>query len=365
MQTSDSLVIDFIKAVPEDDQFNGGIKNFGKFSEGSCFEAKTVRPFDLFNAKTSGTAHPKTGQDEFWLLCLDEDSAKTQLMNLLIKLKIKKQKAAGIFASLTPTATAQGGQGGANTISSLLSPPLPNDPKATSIDGRWILLQDWTTCSQKCGGGRSFQHMMCIPPRKGGKPCEEGPAVRERPCQTQPCPQVQQMEDAMGGGDGQKIEKPIVKVMPISTRPQRYDKCYLKDTDALMEKTEGEGIDQLQTFPKVPIRLVMNNKSITVYQDETLHSNYYTFMLKDTMFARIKESDPNCFILVGKHEKVKFCSLGDPKFVEEWDYDFNLFKNQCKEKRETVELSDSEEDRLKKDYMKKMVKIYYLTPRAL
>jgi hypothetical protein len=347
MQTSDAMVVDFIKTIPEDNQENGGIKNFGKFSEGSCFEVITVRPYEMFQM-SSAAAHPTVGRTEFWLICLDDEIEKVKLMNTLIKLKLKKQHAAGLFT--TPT----GAQGQTpNTISAMLSPStvVPNDPNASPIDGRWILLQDWTQCTLKCDGGKSYQHMMCVPPRAGGKPCE-GPEVRERPCNTQPCPKLDQNVI----GPNERLEKPIVKIMPISTRPQSYDKCYLKDMDALMEKNDEE-IKNLEQIPRIPIRLVMNNKSITVFQDETLHSNYYTFILKDTIFAR-DVGDKNCFILAGKNQKVKFCSLGDPSFVEQWDYDVNLFKNQCKEKRETVELDESEEDRLKKEYENKIV-FYY------
>jgi hypothetical protein len=297
---------------------------------------------------------PPTGRKELWLLCSDDDISKIRLMNLLLKLKLKKQHEVGIYASITPM-TGTGGLTG-QTISGLLNPdnkPI-NDPNAAPTDGRWITLQDWSQCTLKCNGGLEYQHLMCIPPRAGGKPCE-GSDIRTRPCNTQPCPQVNTLTDSL---DGNKIEKPIVKIMPISSRPQRYDKCYLKDTDALMEKNDKETANAInpnnEQLPKIPVRLVMNNKSVSVYQDDTLHTNYMTFLLKDTIFAGVA-GEATCFILSGNNNKVKFCSLGDAKFVDEWNYDFNLFKNQCKQKRETVELDTSEEEKLKKEYNDKIV----------
>jgi hypothetical protein len=306
--------------------------------------------------------HPPAGRKQIWLICSDDDAAKTKLMNILLKLKLKKQHQAGIYASINQITPANGVISGAQTISGLLNPdnkPI-NNPDASPVDGRWITLQDWSQCTLKCGGGQEYQHLMCIPPRKGGKPCE-GEAIRTRPCNTQPCPKIEQVSDALGDNNGQKIEKPIIKIMPISTRPQRYDKCYLKDTDAFMEKNDQTtanvmGSKGTEPAPRIPVRLVMNNKTISVYQDDTLHTNYMTFLLKDTIFA-LAEGEPTCFVLSGNNNKVKFCSLGDPKFVDEWDYDFNLFKNQCKQKRETVELEQSEEDRLKKEYNDKIVSL--------
>jgi len=230
-----------------------------------------------------------------------------------------------------------------------------NDPNAKREDGYWVVINDWTACTLKCGGGLMYLQLMCMPPKNGGKACA-GESVRTKPCNEQACPKVDALKKVFlhpsakkDGSSAQTVEKPVVKMMPISSRPQRYDKCMIKDTDALMLKNDKETVE-MENAPRIPIRLVMNNKSISVYQDETLTTNLYTFMLNQTTFGRVKD-DSKCFILIGSKEKVQFCQLDSANgqnFVEEWDYDFNLFKYQCKQPREKVEFDDDEVEFSKK-----------------
>jgi hypothetical protein len=356
MKTNDALVVDFIKTIPEDQNFHGGVKDFGTFSEGFCFQVNTVRSTTLFKMSSQHT-EPETGIKEIWFICTDTDDQKKNLMNFLVKLKLKKQHEVGVFSSNQTRERINGGDKG-ESISALLAPKPAvalNDPKNIPEDGKWVVLQDWSSCTLKCGGGLSYQHLMCIPPKNAGKPCE-GPNVRTKPCNTMACPEVKKLSSILKpeekSANDDKIEKPIIKVMPLSQRPQRYDKCYLKDSDALMLKNDKETAS-LESIPKIPVRIVMNNKTITVYQDETLQTNYMTFVLKDTIF-NIAKDDPNCFVLQGNNNKTQFCSFGDKKFIEEWNYDFHLFKYQCKEKREVVELDKNEDNKLKKDYEDKV-----------
>jgi hypothetical protein len=305
---------------------------------------------------TSKDTEPSQGKNEIWFICNDTDEQKNKLMNTLIKLKLKKQHEVGVFSSYQSRGKLVGGVQ-QETIGNLLKPntqPL-NDPNSKPEDGKWVVLQDWSSCTLKCGGGLSYQHLMCIPPKNGGKECE-GPNIRTKPCNTQPCPEVKTLNSVLKPDEkspnGDKIEKPIVKVMPLSQRPQRYDKCYLKDGDALMLKNDKETAS-LATIPKIPVRIVMNNKTVSIFQDDSLQTNYMTFVLKDTAFS-IAKNDPECFILKGGNLEGQFCSLGDKKFVDEWNYDYNLFKYQCKEKREVIELEKTEENKLKKDYEDKV-----------
>jgi len=197
-----------------------------------------------------------------------------------------------------------------------------------------------------------------MPPENGGKPCE-GPAIRKRPCNTQPCP-------IMNNKKNEKFEKPIVKVLRISNRPSRYDKCHLKEND-IFAVFRQKGVDNLlqkinsnpdflntEDAGKILARIIMNNKSISLYKDENLNSNLLTLNLETTKFVRLNENK-NCFFLLGKitTEQVVICNMEfNTNFVEEWDYDFNLFKNQCDEVRPVVKL-DSEMSQKLKEKIKK------------
>jgi hypothetical protein len=368
MTINDSLIIDFVKTIPEDNNFAGGVKDFGKFSEGACFEINTVKPGAFFKMSADQT-EPAQGLKEIWLICSDDEKQKNDMMNIIVKLKLKKQHALGAYISTPsdPNLAKKKGLNPANsqpTVADLINgkpgisdPDKLNDPNKKPEDGTWIVLNNWTPCTLKCGGGLQYLQLMCIPPKNGGKPCQ-GEAIRTKPCNPQPCPSVSSMQSILPSGSSPNptttIEKPIVKVMPISKRPQRYDKCYLKDGDALMIKRDSETVN-LDSLPKIPIRLVMNNKSISVYQDETLQTNLMTFILSATSLSRVK-GDNRCFILNGLNTKAQFCQLDSQggNFVEEWDYDFNLLKYQFKQKRDVVELEKSEEKKLESDFERKV-----------
>jgi len=122
-------------------------------------------------------------------------------------------------------------------------------------------------------------------------------------------------------------------MMPTSKRPQRYDKCFLKESDVLMEKRDDSTKDMPIT-PRIPVRLVMNDRTVSAYIDDTLTNKYITFILSETTIVKLTD-EPKCFKFKTNVKETMFCQLeatnGD--WVEEWDYDFNLFKSQCKRKR--------------------------------
>lgn len=76
-----------------------------------------------------------------------------------------------------------------NNFLNVINPHKDKYSKADVRDGNWIILQNWTQCSLLCGGGKSYLHRMCIPPKAGGKPCK-GNAVLIRECNKQICPTV-------------------------------------------------------------------------------------------------------------------------------------------------------------------------------
>jgi len=210
--------------------------------------------------------------------------------------------------------------------------------KQSLSDGYWIVLQQWSQCTLKCGGGKSYLQRMCVPPKNGGKPCE-GQAIIEKDCNKQPCPKVR--ANQMKNNTNNQVMKPIVKIMPFSTRPQRYTKCVIKEGDMMYTKDLNEkdqmtsnmgqkpaDIDSVQ----VPVRVIMNNRTITLFSGEDYDSHIISFVLKKSkIVADLKR--PECFFLNQDDGKLaRLCPFGcenAKKTVEEWEYDFNLFRYQC------------------------------------
>jgi hypothetical protein len=107
---------------------------------------------------------------------------------------------------------------------------------------------------------------------------------------------------------------------------------------------------------KVPARVVMNEKTVSVYTDESLATELGTFLIEKTTISLSKRSS-SCFILESGSIKAEFCNLDTSSkvsFVEEWNYDFNLFKIQCHTERDVVKLNEKEEKELQNELDKKI-----------
>jgi len=201
---------------------------------------------------------------------------------------------------------------------------------------------------KSCGGGKSYMQLMKV--MKNNKPdaedCKTKESILIRDCNLQPCPNVNEIQRAAKNLKMEDLvaSNVIVKMMPISSRPQRYDKCHLKETDALIVKND-ESVKEFSNISSLPVRLVMNNKTLTAYRDDTLTNRISTYLLEESTFIRIKDKT-TCFIIRNNVNEDQFCMLDttNTKFVQEWDFEFNLFKNQCKKNRvqsnETLEKSN-------------------------
>ena len=92
-----------------------------------------------------------------------------------------------------------------------------SDENENELDGKWVIIQDWSQCSLACNGGKQFLQRVCIPPKTGGKPCE-GEPVLERSCNNFSCPNVIKREIRL-----KKTRNPIIRVQRLSNRPLRYE----------------------------------------------------------------------------------------------------------------------------------------------
>jgi len=332
MQKSyDSLKVDLIDLVPEDRPLKGGVKDLGDFNEGNCVEIKATLP-----RKYSSSFNPLKnfgGLGQTWILCTDSIKSKASFLSILLKRKLKSQRDhGGVITSQEIKKRKKG-----NKLR-LRFGKKNRRVRGRPVDGYWILLQDWTRCTLKCGGGKRYQHWMCVPPKNGGKKCT-GKAIRTKPCNTQKCPEVSHVlalhtknrrNQKQKGKKGSGFQRPIVKIAAFSSRPQRYSKCILKENDAFLSDYDRT----TKKTTRQPIRVVMNNQTVTLYSDEDYESKIHTFVLDTSSVLR---SDFCCVQFMDSLKKHKVCGFDadcgnriNNKWSEGWIQDFKLFKYNCK-----------------------------------
>jgi len=198
-------------------------------------------------------------------------------------------------------------------------------------DGYWVKISDWSQCTLKCGGGLSYQQWVCIPPRRNGRACVGAP-IRTRPCNEQPCPLSNEYGTSFQANENNTVLPPVYKMIPFSNRPQRYIKCQIKESDVLYKDWSNP---HLKEPVKTPARLVMNNATISLYQDEAYTSSLFTFRLQLTTISK-DQKDECCFVLKSNNQRFELCSFEKdcgtpkkPKFYNDWSKDFSFFASSC------------------------------------
>ncbi len=347
----DSFNIEDITKVYEDPSIKaGGVSDFGNFDEGFCIKITT---------KDSGKI--------VYVLCFDSMNEKTVVLNLVRLIKIDQQHKNGIFDN-NPQDAKKKRNG--ETLASILGKDnkVKEDRHTVLTDGYWVTLQEWSQCNLKCGGGTSTYHRLCRPPKNGGKPCQ-GEAIMHKPCNTHPCPITDGTAEGPFGNKNTEVLAPIVKIMAFTDQPQRYTKCKIKESDMMIYyKTSdpallnspllnGKTIENTMGEINIPARVIMNNSTLTVFSGEHYKTLHQSYNLKKTKFyaSKIKKG---CFELrEGSKKTITLCPFGcehSVKPLDEWAYDFDLFKNKCG--RISPYDPDSDEE-LKKKIAAKMVNI--------
>ncbi len=331
--------------IPENNLVEGGIKDYGNFKEGFCFKIETEIPNEKF-VQTKENLSPLSKKNVRWIICNNNEKEKTRFMDILINLKIKNQRLKNLYIDINDTKSKSGVSN--NPIFSTIKKYGVGSIYEETKDCKMLVLHDWSECNLSCGGGKSYMQLMKV--MKNNKPdaedCKTKESILIRDCNLQPCPNVNEIQRAAKNLKMEDLvaSNVIVKMMPISSRPQRYDKCHLKETDALIVKND-ESVKEFSNISSLPVRLVMNNKTLTAYRDDTLTNRISTYLLEESTFIRIKDKT-TCFIIRNNVNEDQFCMLDttNTKFVQEWDFEFNLFKNQCKKNRvqsnETLEKSN-------------------------
>lgn len=327
----DSLLIEDITPVPEDDYLKGGLKNLGKFKPGFCVVVKT-KPHAAYNADAFINKN--------WYFCFESNNTKTKFLKTLAKMKVIDQR------SKNQIVTSQ--QVSEENLNDKLLGGKKKEENETK-DGKMVLLQDWSECTLKCGGGKSYQQWMCIPPAKGGKPCS-GQTIKEKDCNTDACPETRTADDEKKSNEENKFVKPIVKIARFSQRFNRYTKCVIKETDIFKIDAEEN---------KIPARLIMNTQTLSIYGDDEYLNKEYSFNLAETDFKILPKFC--CFELTDKARKSQFCGFdtacGDPDtnpFITDLSQKFTEFKTVCNRGKATTFISDEDIKQIKASKQKAM-----------
>ncbi len=331
----DMLSIDLLEPIPEDLIQIGSVKDMGEFPTGSCVEIKAKIPVRIGGEKIIN----------YWYLCFDNPKQKAIFSKTLIKLKIRKQRDVGMVPITVDRLKHK------HRLSNQFKPHRkPTKPENKSpANGYWILLQDWTDCTLSCGGGWHYQQWMCIPPKFGGIDCV-GDAIRRKPCNTQPCPPAKEILEKKNELKLHLpiVRKPTVNVGRFSGRPQRYSKCLIKENDAFL--TEFDKTKKIKK--KIPVRIVMNNKTISLFQDDDYSDMLYSYKLENTNYLHSEKFC--CFGLRDNEKESNVCgypeNCGDNRdkneWAKQWKDDYYLFRVLCKTGRQETMLSPSDLDRL-------------------
>lgn len=234
-------------------------------------------------------------------------------------------------------------------------------------DGKWLVIQKWTQCTLKCGGGKSYLQRMCIPPKNGGKPCE-GDAILAKNCNIQPCPEVKHnIEPTFNSQDILSSHIKQIKQMPLFNQPLRYRKCVIKEGDVLFNKyfNNTNNIEQytnenMKYKTQIPARAIMNNMTFSIFEGENYSTNVMTFNLNKSQFEKIYKEGQYCFILSESLEKMaKVCPLtynSQEGKVLDWEKDFNIFKTKCESKSDNQKMTiQNNFDNKLKDAVAKLV----------
>lgn len=337
----ENLNTDTIKYVHPGDNASGAIKDLGSFSEGHCISISTLKADHIKNDLFSPSKDD--GEDETWIICTEDEEQKKKLMSYLVSMKLKRQ------ANLKEIQLDKKQNKKFKYASQLFKPPNLNPqikrggPSAN--DGYLILLQDWSPCSVKCGGGISTKQWMCVPPKNKGKPCP-GDVIEERKCNLKPCPRAPGVlfsNDQLNNEKDHVTLKPIYIALPFSARPQNYVECVIKESDVLYATKEYD--PEQKNKVKVPARMVMNPNTISVFRDDGYTTALFVFNLKDTQFSTSVD-DHCCFYLTNQNREQELCDFDnncgtkqDPKFVNSWKNDIDFFIQKCQRPLQETDLN--------------------------
>lgn len=337
----ENLDIDIIKPVDPAEPLKGPIKDIGKFNEGSCLTILALLPLTYDKSFLPIREDANTTKNESWIVCFQDDTQKEKFYTSILTYKILRQKEQGIELALRKS-----------DMSKLQPESTPKFERYTGsdakpgVDGYLQLIQDWSQCTLKCGGGEQFQQWRCIPPKPDGKPCQ-GELIRKKSCNTNKCPGIEvnskEGDDSAAAKEEQIDFKPIYRRVPFNPRPQQDIDCVVKENDILYRKEQKDDKGKLRTH-FIPGRVVLNQKTIALYDGST-NENLFNFDLDKTELTLIPD-EFKCMRFLHINKEFVICGLEntgtkeDPKFLNSWKRSFSLFKTRCYKKKDSEKVAE-------------------------
>jgi hypothetical protein len=328
VENVDTLWIDNIIPLVQGIKKNS-IMELGSFPEGKCVQIKTNKPhkpnleFDVEKSK---------GDNETWIICLDKLKQEKQFLKVMESLKFAKQEYAEQFKRENPGATKNKKPTAEDVIKQMKgTKKIEKRPDYKPNDGYYMLLQDWSQCTLKCGGGKSYQQWMCIPPKKGGRKCNSK-EIRTKACNTQKCASASKVGGLVikkGDPNLNKTLKPIIKTLPYASRRQRTMMCKLKESDVFYQRPNLNGKSDAPVL--APSRVVLNTETISLFEGDSYERAVFNFKIKDTDISK-KKSNDCCVVLQSNIKQFTLCGgFGGPcnTFQKEWLNDYGSFKTRC------------------------------------
>ena len=328
-ETVDILNLDMITPIKPENPFKGSIVDLGNFAEGNCFNIGAIVPTD-FDKEFQPKEGSNNGRPQNWVVCLNTPKQKDKLYTILLTYKLLRQKKQELVENEDKPAVSLGGLLG-DKPKEIVEKYKGSDANP-QLDGYLVLINDWTQCTLKCGGGYSYQQWRCIPPKPKGKACQ-GKLIRMKKCNMNKCPNVGAFGDSSNDSKDtiHVTAKPIIKSLPVSTRPQQYVKCLIRENDVMYKSKDSETGQAV----KIPSRLIMNTRTVSLFSDTAYENSIFNFFLKRTDIVP-NSNDFCCFYIQSETQKFEICGMNsecgtdrDPKFVREWQAAFGLFKNKC------------------------------------
>ena len=209
----------------------------GKFEEGYCFRVN----FGM--------------QEGLWTICSENPEMKDTWFgtikdlapNFIFDTKKKQSPFQSYLSSTNLTFLSKS----LNLTSNVTSDP---SSKPKSKESIWVTLNPWTACSLECGGGQSFLQRKCIPGSDPSLRCK-GPSLLVKECNSHPCPTTLTINLPEANSSSTTF-----KYVRISNRPQRSERCHLKEGDMMLaQELETQGLIRF------PIRVVLNNETLSLF----------------------------------------------------------------------------------------------------